>query len=160
MKKIVVCFLLVLNFGCTDNDDNELSPEPFTPVAITPTLIGKNNLNGSEGISQQTTVITNETDWNTFKNEIDSYYQPFGINYTEDYFSETTIDFTSYTVIVIFDQVYGNGGHTIDITDITEYEETIIVTVENLQTGNATSIMTQPYHIVKIPLAAKPIVFE
>lgn len=57
--------------------------------------------------------------------------------------------------------MYGNGGHTIDITNITEFETTIVVTVENLQTGNTSGVfVTQPYHIVKIPKATKPIVFE
>ena len=56
-------------------------------------------------------------------------------------------------VIAIFDRVYGNGGNSIDITNITEFETNIIVTVENLQTGNTSSVVTQPYHIVKIPKA-------
>jgi hypothetical protein len=70
------------------------------------------------------------------------------------------IDYANYTVIVVIDRIYGNGGHSIDITNITEFETNIIVTVENLQTGNTFSVVTQPYHIVKIPKATKPIVFE
>ena len=155
-------FLLLISFiivSCND-DEPTPTPTPFIPVTISSSLIAKRNLNGSEGINQQNTIITNETDWNNLKNQIDLYYQLFGINYTEQYFAETTIDFTNYTVIAVFDQVYGNGGHSIDITNITEYENNIVVTVENLLTGNASSVITQPYHIVKIPKTTKPIVFE
>lgn len=93
---------------------------------------------------------------------MDAPYVAIGLGnyYTENNFEETTIDFANFTVIAVFDQVHGNGGHSIDITNITEYENNIVVTVENLQTGNTSSVGTQPYHIVKIPRNPKPIVFE
>ena len=155
-------FLLLISFiivSCND-DEPTPTPTPFIPVTISSSLIAKRNLNGSEGINQQNTIITNETDWNNLKNQIDLYYQLFGINYTEQYFEETIINFDNFTVIAIFDQVYPNRGHSIDITSIIEYENNIIITIENLLTGNQFSASSQPYHIVKIPKATKPIVFE
>jgi hypothetical protein len=156
-------FLLLVSFiflSCNNTD--EPTPIPFVPITISPALVGKGNLNGSEGVNQQNIIINIETDWNNLKNQIDSQYIAIGEGnyYTENNFTETMVDFTNFTVITVFDQVYGNSGHSIDITNITEYENNIVVTVENLQTGNASSVITQPYHIVKIPKATKPIVFE
>ena len=156
-------FLLLVSFiilSCNNND--EPTPIPFVPVTISPTLISKRNVgvSSSVGISEQKTIYNEPTNWNLLLNQIESYYLPLGDDYLAQHFLETDIDFTNYTVIVVFDQVYGNGGHSIDITNITEYENNIVVTVENLLTGNASSVITQPYHIVKIPKATKPIVFE
>jgi hypothetical protein len=83
---------------------------------------------------QQNIIINNNSDWVNLKNQIDSQFIAIGLgNYhTKNNFEETTIDFTNFTVIAIFDQVYRNGGHSIDITNITEYETNVIVTVENL----------------------------
>ena len=63
-------------------------------------------------------------------------------------------------IIAVFDKIYGNGGHSIDIIKITENENKVIVTIENILGGDATSIMTQPFHIVKIPKTDKLIIFE
>jgi len=164
MKNLILFFLAIITISCNDNDDQyatPITPTPFTPVTIMAELISKrNSISPSAGISEQKTVYNESTNWNLLLDQIDDYYQPFGIDYMAQYFTETNVDFENYTVIAVFDQVYSNGGHSIDITNITEYEANIVVTVENLQTGNAQSIFTQPYHIVKIPKATKPIVFQ
>ena len=49
---------------------------------------------------------------------------------------------------------------TINISNITAFENSIVVTVENLQTGNEQSVSTQPYLIVKISKTTKQIVFK
>jgi hypothetical protein len=93
---------------------------------------------------------------------MDSQYLAIGLGnyFTENYFTETNIDFNNFMVIVVIDIGYSNVGHSIDITNIVEYETNIVVTLQNLQTGNEQSVATQPYHIVKIPKTTKPIVFE
>jgi hypothetical protein len=160
MKKIILILVSFLTISCNNND--EPTPALFIPITINSTLVGKYRLSGSEGVMQQNFIINNNSDWVNLKNQIDSQFIAIGLgNYhTENNFEETTIDFTNFTVIAIFDQVYGNGGHSIDITNITEYETNLIVTVENLQTGNTSSSYSQPYHIVKIPKTTKPIVFQ
>ncbi len=161
MKNLILIFFSFILLSC--NKDDDVAPivtPPFVPVVIEPILISKRNINPSVNIDQQKTVINTILEWNTLLNQIDIFYQPFGIDFTTQNFTETTVDFTNYTVIAIFDRVYGNGGNSIDITNITEFETNIIVTFENLQTGNTSSVITQPYHIVKIPKATKPIVFE
>jgi len=77
-----------------------------------------------------------------------------------NYFSETDIDFFQYQVIAVLDALKGNGGWSIDITDITEYQDEIVVTVENLKRGNLTAQVTHPFHIVKIPQSAKNVRFQ
>jgi hypothetical protein len=158
-------FLLLVSFiivSCNNNDEPEPATTPFVPITINSTLVGKHRLSGSEGVIQQNIIINNNSDWVNLKNQIDSQFIAIGLGnyYTENNFEETTIDFTNFTVMAIFDQVYGNGGHTIDITNITEYETNVIVTVENLETGNTSSSYSQPYHIVKIPKTIKPIFFQ
>lgn len=160
MKKLFLLLFSLMVISCNDDDVAPVVTPPFVPVVIEPILISKRNINPSVNIDQQKTVINTILEWNTLLNQIDIFYQPFGIDFTTQNFTETTVDFTNYTVIAIFDRVYGNGGNSIDITNITEFETNIIVTVENLQTGNTSSVITQPYHIVKIPKATKPIVFE
>ncbi|MFT6748715.1 MAG: hypothetical protein ACI9XR_000217 [Flavobacterium sp.] len=159
MKKMILILVSIFILGCNSDDDETVAI--FEPIEITPSLIGKRNLSIPTNYpQQQNTVISDEVAWTNLKNQIDAYYQQFGINYTQQYFTENNIDFNSFVVIAIFDKIYTNGGHSIDITNITEFETNIIVTIENLQTGNQFSAASQPYHIVKIPKVNKPIVFN
>ena len=161
MKNLFLLLVSCIIVSC-NNDEPEPTP-PFVPVTIIPTIIAKRNDKGpTEGISNENFIINDNPNWTNIKNLMDAPYIAIGLGnyYTENNFTETTIDFTNFTGIAVFDQVYGGGGHSIDITNITEYENNIVVTVENLLTGNGSSVVTQPYHIVKIPKTTKPIVFE
>ena len=160
MKNLFLFLFSFILLGC--NNDDEPTPTPFVNININSTLVGKHNLNGSENILQQNIIIDNNIDWENLKNQIDAQYIAIGLGnyYTDNNFAITNIDFINYTVIAVFDQVYGNSGHSIDITNITEYQSNIIVNIEYLQNGNQFSVVTQPYHIVKIPKATKPIVFQ
>jgi hypothetical protein len=158
MKNLSI--LLLVLFSSCSNDDTT-APLPFEPVDVAFSLIGKENYSSFDGVSRNL-VISNETDWTTLKNILNASSIALGLGnlHTENNFVETTVDFNNYTVIAVIDQGYSNGGHSIDITSIIEYENNIVVTVEKLLTGNITLIVTQPYHIVKIPLTTKPITFE
>ncbi|MFT7351595.1 MAG: hypothetical protein ACI9XR_001349 [Flavobacterium sp.] len=160
MKNLILLFVSCVLLGCSSDETPELIETPFVPFNITPTLISKRNNIQPVGITQQNVIYNSESDWNALLNQIDSFYQPFGINFTQLHFTETNIDFAKFSVIAVFDKVYGSGGYSIDITNIVENENNITVTVANLQTGNASSVITQPYHIVKIPKTSKPFVFN
>ena len=162
MKRISLFFLTLILVGCSKNEENAPPVvDNFEPINIVPTLISKRNtISPSVNLEEQKTIYSQTSNWQALINQIDSFYQTGGINFTATYFTETNIDFQSFTVIAVFDQIYGNGGHSIDITNIVEYETNIVVTVQSLQTGNTSSVVTQPYHIVKIPITTKPIVFE
>lgn len=75
-------------------------------------------------------------------------------------FTEINIDFTNFQIIAVFDNIKLQGGHSIDITKISENENNIVVTIQNLLPGGINSVITQPFHIVKIPKSTKPVVFE
>ena len=82
------------------------------------------------------------------------------VNKVSDNFTETKIDFSKFTVIAVFDAVKTSGGHSIEL-DIKPNTENVVVEVSRKSPdGMATSVMTQPYHIVKIPKTDLPIVFQ
>ncbi|MEF3077977.1 protease complex subunit PrcB family protein [Winogradskyella poriferorum] len=119
-------------------------------------LIGKGNLYGSgaEGVEKQNLVITTTEEWKDLLNKINA------ANKVSDSFSETDIDFSEYTVIAVFDEIKNSGGHSLNLA-IQETKEKILVEVlRKGPNGIATSVMTQPYYIVKIPKPSLPIVFE
>ncbi|WBV61382.1 protease complex subunit PrcB family protein [Chryseobacterium camelliae] len=150
MKKILlltVAISALFIMSCQENEENSTASIP-----INSQLIGKGSIS-SHSMPQQNIAITNTTQWNTFLTALDSTYNVSGS------FTEINIDFNQYMLIVAFDQVYNNGGHSIDIVAIDESSQSINVDVEKLLQGNTTSVITQPYHIVKIPKIAKPIVF-
>ncbi|MBF4471197.1 protease complex subunit PrcB family protein [Flavobacterium sp. HJJ] len=133
------------------NIDNETAGSSINPITIRKYILYGN---GDEKIHQQNLIINSNSDWTQLMQQMNTR------NNVTNSFSETNIDFSKYTVIAIFDKIYGNGGHSIDITNIAEHQNNIIVTVANLLTGDVTSVMTQPFHIVKIPKTTKPIIFQ
>ena len=84
IKFLTLSILTATTFVSCNNDEPEPTP-PFVPVTINPTLISKRNVgvSSSVGISEQKTIYNESTNWNLLLNQIDSYYLPFGINYTD-----------------------------------------------------------------------------
>ena len=172
---IVICFLLAVfllaacekepqltsnesndNAGVISNGSNSNIEDTTIGIIIsiedtTPILIGQGNLygNGGEKIPQQNIVITNSEEWEILKTAMNCVHT----------FTTAFVDFSTYQVIAVFDEIKGTGGWTIDIVDVTEYSDKIVVEVTNLEKGDDTCIMTQPFHIVKIPVSCKEIVF-
>lgn len=147
----MILFLTLLIQSCSSSSDADFESRNVEAV-----LIGKGNLygNGAENITRQNRVIYTTADWNNLMQQMDTR------NPVSATFSETDIDFGAYQVIAVFDEIKNSGGHTIDITAIAENQNNITVTVQNLNTGGATSVMTQPFHIVKIPKSKKTVVFR
>jgi len=156
MKRLFFLLVTLISVSCSTSEEN------YSVQSITPITVGKGDLTSYPFIQPRQLVITNSADWAALRNEIDSYYIGIGLgnHFTNTFFQETTIDFTSFEAIVVIDQGYGNGGHSIDITSVSENQSSIIVTVQNLNTGGLTTVVTQPYHIVKIPISTKPVVFQ
>lgn len=140
---IVLCFLCL---GCSNNDDSENNSQVITPI-----LISQMELMGNEGIPAQNIVINQAIDWELLK---------VSMHDRVNFFTETDIDFDEFVILAVFDQVYPNGGHSIDITSVVEHQNNIIVTVDQLLPGGAQAVIQQPYHIVKIPMTSKPVLFE
>ncbi|WP_430412611.1 protease complex subunit PrcB family protein [Kordia sp.] len=151
MKKcIFLCVVSLFLLSC-DSDDSET-----TNTTIETTLIGVGNLyiGSSQGVDEQNLIINNESEWNALITLFDA------ANDVSSTFTETDVDFTAFTVIVAIDQVRPNGGHLLDIA-VNANSENIVVTVTSLvPQGAATTVFTQPYHIVKIPKNTLPVIFE
>ncbi|MCX8525459.1 protease complex subunit PrcB family protein [Chryseobacterium formosus] len=154
MKKhllLLLCSILFISISCRNEDEENIESKK----QINFQLIGKGNFMGSAYATPQNSVITNTTQWNNFLNQIDSPN-----NHPSSGFTETNIDFNQFMVILVVDAVYPNGGHSVDIMTVDENPQNIEVDVEKLLQGNVTTVITQPYHIVKIPKIAKPVLFN
>ena len=149
MKTLILTFSLFFMLSC-NNDDNNSN---FQSTVITFTEIGKGNLdgNGSENVSQSNLLINNQTDWQNLIDQMNS------VNNISDNFTETTIDFDSYSIVAIFLEIKPTGWE-VSITNITENETNISVSIQETEMDN--TVITQPFHIVKIPKTNKEIVIE
>lgn len=148
---IILSLVFVVSCKC-----NKTATEMGKMANIESTLIAKGNLYGSgdEGITKQNLVIDNQSDWEALMAQMNK------ANNVSDSFTETKIDFTKSTIIAVFNDVKGSGGHKIEL-DMSSNSKNKVVKVNYISpTGNATSVMTQPYYIVKIPKTDLPIVFE
>lgn len=148
MKNILLILTIAL-ISCSSNNDNLNKNVNFS-------LIGQGQLhgNGAENIEKSNLVIDNTTSWNELIDKMNA------ANNVSDDFAETDIDFSQYLIIAVFDNIYSNGGHSIDIISIVENEINITVKVDKLMAGDDTQIITQPFNIVKISQTEKPIIFE
>ncbi len=161
MKQIITLFgILFLLTGCSNDNNansNQSPVESDTPSTVQSpvqfSLIAKgDHFNGNYKNTKVNLVIKDEVAWNTLKSAMTTY--------SLSTFTETNIDFTKYQIIAVFDQIRMSGGHTIDITSITEDKKTTTVKVESIKTGDLTSVVTQPFHIVKISKTANEVVFK
>ena len=105
-------------------------------------------------VASEEPSVTSPEEWKDLLNKMNA------VNKVSDSFSETDIDFSEYTVIAVFDEIKNSGGHSLNLV-IQETKDKILVEVlRKGPNGIATSVMTQPYYIVKIPKPSLPIVFE
>jgi hypothetical protein len=148
MKTILLSLIFLGLIGCSNSND-EIT---FTPQDITPVLIAKGHLSYNSIYSQQNTIISTAAEWQTLLEN----FNTINTNITET-FSTTEIDFNSFDIILAIQT--RNSTTTVDVTTIVENADSIIVTVENLQLGISQDV-AHPFHIVKIPKSAKPIVFK
>lgn len=150
MHKILVFVILLFALNCKSTENQaKMEKEDFI-------LIGKGNLygSGSEGIEKQNLVITSSEEWKAVLNKLNA------VNRVSDSFSETNVDFSKYTIIAVFDEVKNSGGHALDLIIQEAKDKVLIEVLQKSPDGIATSVMTQPYYIVKLPKRELPIVFE
>ena len=151
MKKTVVLIIVFMAFiGCKFNKNQSENKN------IKLTMIAKGNLHGAgaEGIEKQNIVIKNTSDWNDLLEKMNS------INKVSNTFSETKIDFSKYMVIASFDEVKGSGGHSLELKLQNKPDEIIISIIRSSPDGMATTVMSQPYYLAKIPKSNKTVIFK
>lgn len=148
MKTIILTFSLFFMLSCNNNDDSN-----FQATEINFTEIGKGTLNGngSENILQSNILINNQTDWQNLINQMDSY------NNVSNSFTEITIDFDSYSIIAVFLEIKPTGWGVV-ITEIVEEVNSIVISKS--ENESIALVISQPFHIVKIPKTNKEIVVE
>ena len=95
MKKLFLLLFSLMVISCNDDDVAPVVTPPFVPVVIEPILISKRDITPNVINPQKTVIDTNE-EWNALLNQIDNFYQPFGIDFMTLYFSESIIDFNNY----------------------------------------------------------------
>lgn len=145
MKTLILSTFFFLAISCNNSDDSN----SFVPQTITPVFIGKGVHSGSA--LQSNLVITNQTDWLQLMNSLTSA--------NTSNFTETNIDFNNFQLLVSIDGTRPNTGYSIDISNVIENITNITATVSILNSGNGFTVLTQPFHIVKIPKSSKPVVF-
>jgi len=150
-----ILMLTVGLFSCEKECPNP-TPEPATPIVVT--TISQNILYGSseEGFTEENRVINDSVTWNAFKAQMNT------VNEATLEFSEQNIDFSQWTVLASFDQVRPSGGFAINYSTVVENENNVIATVEKVGPGDGmvTTVITQPYIVVKIPKTSKTVIFN
>ena len=145
MRLILCTFLLVL-LGCSSTIQ---SSKTLNKEGIVFSTISKGTLfgNGIEGILEEKFTITNEKQWQVFLNKINS------VNNVSSSFSEININFSNHNIICVFDTIRNTGGYAIEIERIFIEKKNLNIVYNKKEPGSmemATTIITQPYHIVKI----------
>lgn len=150
MHKLLGIVILLFALNCKSSENKA----KMTKEAIV--LIGKGNLygSGSEGIEKQNLIVTSPEEWKDLLNKMNA------VNKVSDSFSETDIDFSEYTVIAVFDEVKNSGGHSLNLVIQETKDKFLVEVLRKSPDGIATSVMTQPYYIVKVPKSELPIIFE
>lgn len=122
------------------------------------TSIGKAALfgGGQEGFDEvKTTLLTirSAEDWEKLKAQLNS------VNTVTGAFKDEKLDFESEMVLACIDRLRGSGGHEVIIESIVETETELKIHVKHRAPGDmAASVLTQPFHIVRVPKSGKTVV--
>ncbi|PKB15178.1 protease complex subunit PrcB family protein [Flavobacterium sp. 5] len=139
---------IALFISCNNDDNSDIQS-----TEVNFTEIGKGALfgDGQEGISQSNLTITNTNDWKKLIAKMNS------VNNVSNNFTETEINFNKFTIIAIFLEIKG-GGWEIVTENVSENHNTI--SISTLETPFFTSVITQPFSIIKIPKTNKKIIVK
>jgi hypothetical protein len=145
MKTIITIIFSLLLVGCPKNEEGGF------------TSLSKGSLfgNGAEGFKKENIVISSKEEWKFFLSKMDT------TNNVSKTF-ENTIDFSKEMVIVCIDKVRNSGGFSIEIIEAVTESDTFLIKVKTKgpkPMDMVTSVMMQPYHIVKIKKTNKKIKF-
>ena len=144
--RLILCIFLFGVLGCssTIQPSKTLKKEEIVFSTISKgTLFG----NGIEGILEEKFTIKNEKQWQVFLNKINS------VNNVSSSFSEININFSNHNIICVFDTIRNTGGYAIEIERVFIEKKNLNIVYNKKEPGPmemVTTIITQPYHIVKI----------
>ena len=144
--RLILCVFLFGVLGCssTIQPSKTLKKEEIVFSTISK---GKLFGNGIEGILEEKFTIKNEKQWQVFLNKINS------VNNVSSSFSEININFSNHNIICVFDTIRNTGGYAIEIERVFVEKKNLNIVYNKKEPGPmemVTTIITQPYHIVKI----------
>ncbi len=142
MRNIVYLLIFVLVSCKTTKTGNEIKKLDMKTISKG-ALYG----DGAEGIVESNMIVRSESEWNDLVEKMDA------ANVISSGFKELPVDFSKEMIICVFDKVRGTGGIHINIDEVMLHKKKINVMVslqEPAPGENVTTIMTQPYHIIKI----------
>lgn len=145
MKTVITILFSLLLVGCPKNQEGGF------------TSLSKGSLfgNGAEGFKRENLVISSKKEWKSFLSKIDT------TNKVSKTF-ENTIDFSKEMVLVCMDKVRNSGGFSVEIMEVTQEKDTVFIKIKRKgpkPMSMVPTVITQPYHIVKINKTNKKIKF-
>lgn len=154
MKKILY-LLIFIAIGCK-TAQKEASKDKETIMEFVTVAKGALYGAGEEGVTQGNFVVNNEKEWNALVEKMDA------TNKISSNFKELPIDFSKHMLICVFDKVRSTGGIDVTITSIgmDKKEVSVIYSIKKASSnGMSTTVMTQPFHIVKTGKRSEKIIF-
>ncbi|KAF2507459.1 protease complex subunit PrcB family protein [Flavobacterium foetidum] len=146
MKQIITILSILLLLTSCSNDEQEETAVTFSVIAQ------DDQFNGDYKSPKINLLINTEAEWNTLKEKMS--------HNTVSILKETEIDFTKYQIIAVFDEIRMSSGYSIEVTKVYENENSRFVKIENFNPGGLSSVITQPFQIIKISRSAKTVIFE
>jgi serine kinase of HPr protein (carbohydrate metabolism regulator) len=145
MKTIITIIFSLLLVGCPKNEEGGF------------TSLSKGSLfgNGAEGFKKENIVISSKEEWKFFLSKMDT------TNNVSKTF-ENAFDFSKEIIIVCMDKVRNSGGFSVEIIEAVTESDTFLIKVKTKgpkPRDMVTSVMMQPYHIIKIKKTKKKIKF-
>jgi hypothetical protein len=145
MKTVITIIFSLLLVGCPKNEEGGF------------TSLSKGSLfgNGAEGFKKGNIVISSKEEWKFFLSKMDT-----SNNVSKTF--ENAIDFSKEMIIIFVDKVRKSGGFSVEIIEAVTESNTFLIKVKTKgpkPMDMVTSVMTQPYHIVKIKKTKKKIKF-
>ena len=111
------------------------------------------NIYDTESIIGRNLIIKNQPDWNDFLKIMDDNYRHGIKNFTE-----LEIDFSKYFAIAIIDTIEPSTPSYVNITDITEYNDSIVFSITS--DSGYSSALSLPFQIIKYPRSDKEFIFR
>jgi len=147
MKYIVILlatFLTIL-YSCGTNNNKH---EENTPTKVDFEIIKTGVLHGAgeEGFFQEAVKVSNIEEFNQMQNKVNSVNKE-----VEDDIISGESFFNEQMLVFVFDKVRGTGGYNFNIKHAIVQNDTIEITAFSKKPeGPATSIVTQPFQILKM----------
>lgn len=154
---VLILFVGTLLASCGNSKDIGDADAGEKAREIPFSSIGKGALfgGGQEGFDEVKTtlhVMRSQEEWETFKAQLNS------VNTVTGAFKDQELDFESEMIIACIDRVRGSGGHEIIVDAIVENDTELQVNVRHVGPADmAASVLTQPFHIVRIVKSDKGI---